>query len=54
MEYKEEGRTFSKEDVFSEVNGFAVVPSCPRPVLKEYENHFDSLWDAGHQIRIDL
>lgn len=54
MEYKEEGGRLLEEAIFSEVNGLAVLPSCPRPVLKEYENHFDSLWDAGHQIRIDL
>jgi len=54
MEYKEGSRKFLKEDNFSEVNGFVVIPSCPKTVLKEYENHFNSLWDTGQAIHLNL
>lgn len=54
MEYKEGGHKFLKQDNFSEVNGFVVIPSCPKPVLRQYENHFNSLWDTGQDIQINL
>lgn len=54
MEFKEEGHKFSKEDNFSEVNGFAILPSCPIDILRQYENHFNLLWDGGQDIQINL
>lgn len=54
MEFKEESRKFSKEDNFSEVNGFVILPSCPISILTQYENHFDLLWDGGQDIQINL
>ena len=56
MEFKDGdgNRKFSKEDNFSEVNGFVIIPSCPKPILEEYESHFNSLWDTGQDITINL
>lgn len=54
MELREGDRKFSKEDNFSEVNGFVIIPACPRDILREYENHFNLLWDGGQEIQIDL
>ncbi len=54
MEFKDDNGTFSKEDNFSEVNGFVIIPSCPKSILEEYESHFNSLWDTGQDITINL
>jgi len=54
MDYKEGDKKYRKEDNFSEVNGFAILPSCPKTVLKQYENHFDLLWNCGQAIEINL
>lgn len=54
MTGEDEDGKFSKVDNFSEVNGFAVIPSCPGDVLSQYENHFNLLWESGQDIRINL
>lgn len=43
-----------KEDNFSEVNGFAIIPSCPKRILAIYESHFNSLWESGQKIVLSL
>lgn len=55
MEYKMSGgNKTTKKDNFSEVNGFAVVQSCPQDVLNTFEEHFLSLWQNGELISIEL
>jgi len=54
MDLKEGNRKFSKEDNFSEVNGFAFIPACPEEILRKYEHHFDLLWEQGQEIQISL
>lgn len=54
MDSKEGDRKFSKEDNFSEVNGFAIIPACPEDILRKYEHHFDLLWGEGQEIQINL
>jgi len=54
MDFKKGNHKISKEDNFSEVNGFAIIPSCPKTGLKKYEKHFNSLWDTGQDIYINL
>jgi len=43
-----------KEDYFSEVNGFVIIPECPKEVIDLYECHFNKLWDSAQQIEINL
>jgi len=45
-------KKIAKMDNFSEVNGFVIVPHCPRKVLSAYIDHFNSLWDSGEKIQI--
>ena len=45
---------FRKIDNFSEVNGFAIIPNCPKSVLNKYEQHFNALWSSGADIEINL
>ena len=55
MEYKNaDGEKITKEDNFSEVNGFAIVPKCPKEVINQFEEHFDKMWDDGEEISINL
>lgn len=44
----------SKEDNFSEVNGFAIIPDCLPDVIHKYEKHFNLLWGSGDKIVINL
>ena len=43
-----------KQDNFSEVNGFVILPSCPVHVMNGYVDHFNKLWENGTPIRINL
>ncbi|NLX71549.1 MAG: hypothetical protein GX024_11820 [Clostridiales bacterium] len=43
-----------KEDYFSEVNGFLILPNCDSNALQVYEKHFEMLWDEGNDISINL
>ena len=43
-----------KQDYFSEVNGFAIIPNCPKEIMAIYENHFENLWQKGEEINIKL
>ena len=43
-----------KIDNFSEVNGFAIIRNCPKKVMENYESHFNSLWETGQDIEINL
>ena len=43
-----------KEDYFSEVNGFLILPNCDSNALQVYEKHFEMLWDEGNDVSINL
>jgi len=52
MKFKSRHRTIKKQDYFSEVNAFAVIPNCPKNALKQYEQHFETLWNDATQLKI--
>jgi len=54
MEMEIDGDKCVKRDVFSEVNGFVIIPNCPKNLLQDYENHFNLLWNAGTDISVNL
>jgi phosphatidylserine/phosphatidylglycerophosphate/cardiolipin synthase-like enzyme len=54
MEMKFENGKLRKDDYFSEVNGFIILPDCGDEVLRQYEEHFNELWDEGTDIQINL
>jgi len=54
MEMKFENGKLRKNDYFSEVNGFIILPDCGDEVLRQYEEHFNELWDEGTDIQINL
>ena len=43
-----------KEDNFSEVNGFVILPNCSEEVLGIYSEHFNELWANGENIEINF
>lgn len=54
MEMGKGRRKIVKNDNFSEVNCFVIIPNCPRNILNQYIEHFNYLWDTGKEIRIEL
>jgi len=54
MDFIDKDTKIRKEDNFSEVNAFAIIPSCPKKVLSLYEDHFKALWESGQNIEINL
>jgi len=53
MDFKNGEIKSRKIDNFSETNGFAVINNFPA-VVKEYETHFNTLWEGGESIEIKL
>ena len=53
MDFKNGENKSRKIDNFSETNGFVVINNFPE-VVKEYETHFNTLWEGGESIEIKL
>lgn len=54
MDYKLDSKKISKQDYFSEVNGFMIVENNQGTIIKDFDEHFNLLWESGEEISIKI
>lgn len=54
IEYKDKDKNkkYQKVHNFSEINGFIIIPNCPKDIFGAYIDHFNRLWESGKTISI--